>query len=114
MHLCMYLVCTVYNEIKTWVNALERHYQDTNPEIQTTSGLSLNFCLKSCFPDTNDILFHAKKKKPNLKAPTDCLQHYCAAPVPPSYHPVSPPAVLDLPQWQETTFFFYSQEIVGN
>ena len=104
-----------YNEIKTWVSAFKKHYQNMQLEIQacidtTQNSSGLYFCLKPVFPDTIYIQF----KKNNLKVPADCLLPSCAAPVTPSYHLLSPPAVLDLPQWQETTFFFYSQEIIGN
>lgn len=42
-----------------------------------------------------------------MKNPSSVPQ--CAAPGTPSYHLLSPPAVLDLLQWQETTFFLFPQ-----
>lgn len=46
-----------------------------------------------------------------MKNPSSVPQ--CAAPGTPSYHLLSPPAVLDLLQWQETTFFFIPTKSLG-
>lgn len=96
--------CTTvqYNEIKTWIRAFMKHYQNTQWEIQTCidtiqiNGLSPYFCLKPCFPATSYIPFKettpqgpCRASPASLWCPSDTL----LPPMVPSHGPWPSPSM---------------------